>query len=65
MGSLELPPIWLIPSPNHSLAEILIPPQQDTREKLGDNFDLYPPKIQSGQNSYTPGVQYKDERSDH
>jgi len=51
------PQFGLYPPPNHSLAEILIPPSsthQDTRGKLGDNFNLYPPKTQPSQNSYTP-----------
>eukprot|EP00985_Skeletonema_marinoi_P020897 scaffold12537_cov75-Skeletonema_marinoi.AAC.1 len=30
------------------------------RGKLGDNFDLYPPKSQPSQNSYTPGGNRKD-----
>ena len=49
-----LSPNFPIPNRNLSLAEILIHPFQDTRGKLDDNFDLYPPKTQPSQNSSTP-----------
>ena len=52
-GIARTSPKLAYPPPNQP-AEILNPPLWDTKGNLGDNFDLYPPKTQPSQNSYTP-----------